>query len=61
MTSKLCKGDKCYGCFYGKVSGTHVLHAYVDASLEYDVLTRSSTSGILTYLGNHLVDLKVRE
>lgn len=50
------KGTKEYGIWYGRVSKEYALHVYVDASWADDVLTRRSTTGLLTYLGEHLTD-----
>ena len=54
------KGTKDYGLFYGKCSqsdkGSQALYAYVDASWADDLMTRRSTTGVLTYIGSHLVD-----
>lgn len=45
-----------YYLFYKRDVPSHVLHVYVDASWSDDVLTRMSTTGILVYIGEHLVD-----
>lgn len=51
------KGTREFGLYYGVDDGkAHRLHVYVDASWADCLQTRKSTTGMLTYVGAHLLD-----
>ena len=50
------KGTKELGLFYANDDRNSKFHVYVDASWADDIETRRSTTGILAYVGKHLVD-----
>lgn len=50
------KGTKKYGLIYTRDGKSHKLEIYVDVPWANDIDTRRSTTGIVAYLGNHLID-----
>lgn len=50
------KGSKDFGLIYSANDKDYKFHVYIDAPWADEVLTRKSTTGIITYLGEHLVD-----